>query len=431
MVDAKVPPPITTPDQPSANDVPAGPLTAREAARIALRLQPSILAARGQFLTAEGNAIQTGSALLPQVDLGAGYYNARVTGGLGGPVGSPAAGAVPAYTFSTSVGVSQLLFDFGMTRNLVRQDRALAEAASADLDRASLTAVDNVENAFYNLANDARRVLVAEADVVNRQRQLDLARARFSSGLGTPIDVVTAEASKSQSVVALLTARDQENQDRVTLLQQIGLNPLTPLDASQEDEPPIIASDPRELISTGVNRRPEVRSALKTVDAYRFGLSAAKATDLPRLVGTVGGGFGAGNPGGGPIGDSVALGIGLQFPVIDGGRRRGAIVSANGQLTTAQANLRTAVLQVQSDVASAYLSLRAAEQRVVAAETAVVNAQEGVRIAEGRYANGLGLFQDITTAQDQLITALDAATDARNSLNLARVKLRYATGAIL
>ena len=411
--------------------MPVGPLNAREAARLALRLQPSILAARGEVLNAQGIAIQTQSALLPQVNLATGYFNSRVTGGLGAPTGATAGGAAPGFPLSTSVGVSQLLFDFGQTRNFVRQDRALADAAGADLDRSALTAVNNVEIAFYNLANDARRVAVDEADVLNRQRQLDLARARFTGGLGTPIDVVTAEASKSIAVTSLVQARDQENQDRVTLLQLIGLNPFTPLDASQEDEPPVATGDPRALIATGVKRRPEVRAATRTVDAYRFGLSAAKATDLPRVVGTVGGGFGTTNLGGGPIGDTVAVGIGIEFPILDGGRRRGAVTSATGQLTTAQANLRTAVLQVQADVASAYLGLLASEQRVVVAQTAVTNAQEGVRIAEGRYANGLGLFQDITTAEDQLITALDAATDARNALNLARVRLRYATGALL
>ena len=429
VVDAKVPPPIATPTQPT-NDVPTGPLSAREAARIALRLQPTIQAARGQARTAEGGAIQTGSALLPQVGIGAGYYNARINGGLGSPVGTVAPGAA-GVPLSTTVSVSQLLFDFGYTRNLVRQDRALAQAADAGLDRAALTAVKDVENAFYNLANDARLVAVSEADVENRQRQLNLARARFTSGIGTPIDVVTAETSKSQAVVSLIAARDAENQDRIVLLGLIGLNPLTPLDASQEDEPAVAANDPRELISIGVQRRPEIRAAVRTVVAYKYGVDAAKATDLPRIVGTLGGGLAAGSLGGGSIGDTTAIGIGLQFPIFDGGRRRGAIIAANGQLTTAQANLRSAVLQVQSDVASAYLGLLASEQRVVAAGTGVANAQEGVRIAEGRYANGLGLFLDITTAEAQLITALTAATDARNALNLARLKLRYATGSIL
>ncbi len=428
-VDPQVPPPVVLPVDPNA-DVPPGPLTAQEAGRIALRLQPSILSARGALQTARGTAQITASDLNPQATAGAGYTNQGIASGLGGPSGAGAPGASALFPLSASLGVSQLLFDFNQTRNLVRRDRALADAVRADLDLASLNALNDVEGAFYTLANDRRLVLVAEADVVNRQRQLELARARLGSGLGLPIDLATAESSKAAAIQALVQARNTENQDRVGLLQLMGVNPFTPLEASQLDEPPVDDADPRGLATTGLQRRPEVRAAALSVAAFRYGLSAARASNLPVVVGTFGGGLG-GTSFAGSYGTSIALGIGLQFPVFDGGRRRGAIRAAEGRITGAEADLRTAVLRVQSDVASAVYGLRAAEQRVVTAEAQAINSGEAVRIAEGRYANGLGLFQDITTAQSQLNAALQDQSTARSALNLARVRVRYATAQLI
>ena len=88
------------------------------------------------------------------------------------------------------------------------------------------------------------------------------------------------------------------------------------------------------------------------------------------------------------------------------------------------------MLKVKSDVAGAYLGLVSAEQRVTIAEAEVANAREGVRVAEGRYATGLGSFQDITTAQSLLVSALQDQTTVQTNLNLARVRLKYATGEI-
>lgn len=429
--DPQVPTPVVVPTDPANKDVPPGPLTAKEAAQIALKMQPSIVNARGAVETARGRTTQSAAALNPQVVANAGYDSVRSLSGQGvtptqAPTGSTTAGVSPVYAYSTALYVRQLLWDFNQTRNVVRQNRALADAALANLSRTQQDVVNNVEQAFYNYANARRLVEVNTQNLANRQRQLDLANARLRNDIGLPMDVVTAETSKSQAVLALIVSRDAEQQARVTLLNLMGVNPLTPIEISDTDEPAVAATDPKQLIADGLKNRPEVRLAQSNVNASRFGLSAAKAVNLPSLYGTLGAGT-VGNDFDNSRG-ALTIGIGVNFPLIDGGQRRGAIQSANGQLTTAQADLQTAVLRVQNDVTSAYLSLLSAEQRVTIANNEVANAREGVRIAEGRYSAGLGLFQDITTAQSLLLTALQDQVNAEATLNLARVRVKYATG---
>ena len=126
--------------------------------------------------------------------------------------------------------------------------------------------------------------------------------------------------------------------------------------------------------------------------------------------------------------NSLSLAVGVQFPIDDGGARSGAVEQARGQITAAESDLKTAVLSVRSDVVSAYLGLQSAEQRVAVVETEVANGQEGVRVAEGRYSAGLGLFQDITTAQGLLLGALTDESTVKNTLDVARTRLRHAIG---
>ena len=344
------------------------------------------------------------------------------------PTGTTSPGVSPAYPISTALGARQLLFDFNQTRNVIRQSRALTDVALANLGRTQLGVVNNVETAFYNAVNAKRLVDVAEQNLANRQRQLDLANARLRNGIGVPVDVVSAESSKSQAVLTLQTAQDTELQARYVLLQSIGVDPMTPISVAAGDEAPFPRTDPRALVTRGLERRPEVRAAFSAVSASEYGLSAAKALNLPSIyftaaAGTVGGSFGASR-------GVASIGLGLQFPLFDGGQRRGAVQAANGQIASAVADLKSASLLVRTDVTSAYVALLSAEARLPTAEAEVANAREGVRIAEGRYAEGLGLFQDITTAQSQLLTALQDRTNVQSTVNLARVRLRYSIGEI-
>ena len=241
--------------------------------------------------------------------------------------------------------------------------------------------------------------------------------------------MVTAETSKSQAVLALTVARDAELQARVTLLQLIGVNPETPITVTDVAEKPLVAGGPQTLVETALRARPEVQSAVQALKASQFGLSAARALNLPAIYAAVSAGAAGPDI---PLKDNaVALGVGVQFPLYDGGARSGAVQQAKGQIKTAQSDLQTALLSVRSDVISAYLGLASAEQRVAVVETEVANAQEGVRVAEGRYAAGLGLFQDITTAQSLLLSARTDQSTVQSNLDLARTRLRHAIGQML
>ncbi len=435
VVDPAVPPEVTVPAPDAVNsDVSNAPLTADEAARIALRLQPSLGDAVGAIQTARGRTKEAQAAQNPQVIVGAGYdalgniSNNGVTISQA-PTGTTTAGVSPAFKYSSAIALRQLLYDFNQTRNQVRQNRSLAEAAEANLTRAQLDLIQTVKDAFYNYANAQRLADVNEQNVANRQRQLDLANARLKNGIGLPSDVVTAETSKAQAVLALNQARDASEQARVTLLDAMGVDPLTPIVPADVSEAPLAAGDVKALVQQGLKSRPEVLAAKRSLAASQYGLNAAKSLNLPSVYATVAAGS-AGNEF--PLRNNASsIGVGLQFPLIDGGQRSGAVQAARGQITAAQADLQSAVLTVRSQVTSAYLELESAEQRVTVADAEVANGREGVRIAEGRYSAGLGSFLDVTTAQALLLTALTDQTTVRNALDLARANLRHAIGETL
>src|SRR5687767_11235604 len=115
--DVRIPPPVIVPPPPGVAG--AQPLSEQEAVAIAMQRHNSLIVARAGVDAAAGRTQQARSALMPQFGLNAGINEQRQL--RGNAQGSP-------NRFSAGVSVDQLLFDFGRTRNQVRQQSTLEEA---------------------------------------------------------------------------------------------------------------------------------------------------------------------------------------------------------------------------------------------------------------------------------------------------------------
>lgn len=425
--DIKIPTPLTIPPPPSqAPEVQNRPITADEASRIALRYQPNITAARAGVSAAQGRTQQVRSGLLPGVGVSAGYTNLQTLAGSSSGSGS---GSNTGSGITSSITIRQLLFDFNHTRDLVRQTSLLEQVALSNLTRVQYDIVFQVKQAFYQYTQSTELLRVNEANVANRQAQLALARARLNSGLGLPSDVITAETALDEAVTNLVTARNNETLARINLALLMGIDPRTPLVAAPSSEPILNTDDVQSMVNQALRQRPEVRQANAQIISSRYGISAAKTTSAPSIgvsagLGSRGDQFFPGN-------DTLNVGVTLQFTPFDAGLTAGRVREARANLETAQAQLASVQLTVVSDVSQSYTNLRNAEKRLVAANTEVTNAEEGVRIAEGRFRSGLGLFLDIINAQSALFTARTNQATARSSVDQSRAALSRALGAPL
>jgi outer membrane protein len=413
---APLPPAVTLPAPPNRPaDVPNRPLTAAEAAMIALRYQSTIAEAQANVTIAQGVTQATRSALYPSLSISAGYNNESGNTIFGGTSG-------PGYQVTPSL--HQLVFDFNHTRELVRQAAAEQRATVADLTAARSNLIFQVKQDFYAYAQAERLVAVNEANVRNAQSQLALAQARLNVGVGLPSDVVTAETAVQEAIFALNTAQNNASLAEVNLALLMGIDPRTPIVAADTGEPPMGANDVQGLVNEAMQRRPEIIAAREIVSAAQHGVSAAKTGNAPSLALTAeyveqGASPALGN-------NTLIVGVGLQFTPFDSGLTAGRVKQAKGTLTSTQAQLNATILSVVSDVSQAYLNIKNAKQGVVTAQAEKANAEEEVRLAEGRYRAGLGVFLDIITAQTALVTANTNLVNAQTAVDQARAALAHA-----
>ena len=149
-----LPPRVELPPPPGAAQIPDRPITANEAALIALRNQPDITIARSGIEAARGPASRRGPACFLPLASEIGYSRSETLsgsggGGGGGTVGGGGGSVITTPGYQTSVNLRQLLFDFGRTRNQVREAEAQLNASVANLTRMQSDLVQLVKQAFH------------------------------------------------------------------------------------------------------------------------------------------------------------------------------------------------------------------------------------------------------------------------------------------
>ncbi len=421
-----MPAPATKPEE-----LGAAPLTADEAVRIALRYQGTVAQARTQIDAAAGRTQATGAATMPRLSLTAGYQDtlyssissslAGATGASGALTGNNTAFQLSGY--SANVTLSQLLFDFGHTRDLVRQSRALEEAAAYGFTRAQTDLTFSVKEAFYLAIQQEKLVEVNENNVKNRQAQLAQAESRFNAGLGLPADVVRAQTAVSTAIFNLSQAQTNSGLARLNLNNLMGIDPRTPLQLKDDPEQGPATDKPEELFDLALLHRPELAQARAQLQAARYGLDAANTTSAPRLTAALVYGLR-----GDPFFNSLGIQVGFNFDIYDGGLQAGRVREAEANRESAQAGLDVAAQTVLTEVGRAYLNLKTAAERIRSAEQAEASAAETLRLATGRYQVGLGIFLDVLDAQAALLTAQTDRVNAYLQSDVARAALNRAIG---
>jgi len=428
-----VPPLIELPAPPeSLPDVPNKPLTAGEAARIALTHQADVTIAHSNLAGAQARTLEARSGERPSIGVAAGYSSVNAPSSGSGGGGSQAfiganGGSTAAYNgYQITASVRQLLFDFNHTRAVVRRAMEQENAAAAALTRVEADLVLQVKMAFFIGVQNARLVTVLEKNLENQKTHLLLARERFNAGVGLPSDVVRAETAVSDAVFNLTQARSNTAISRVNLAVYMGIDPRTPLQFSEESEPDVESGDANALFDLALRNRPEIKEVAAALKASESSLKAARTSNAPTVSGSVGW-LGRDNtfP---PATGALSTGVTMQWSPFDGGLTPGLVHEAAAARSGAEAQLEKTRQDVLSDVARAYLVLQTARQRLDTAEAEVSNAQEALRLIEGRYQAGVGLMLEVLDAQNALLTARTNRVNAQSALDQANAALARAIG---
>jgi outer membrane protein len=306
--------------------------------------------------------------------------------------------------------------------------RATEDAAAASEQTTTLQLVLGVRRAYFTARAQGELVRVASETLANQDKHLTQIRGLVQAGMRPDIDLARARTDVANAQVALITAQNGVLLAKAQLDQFMGAPATSPYELADEELPPVPGEDGavEPLYQTALDRRPEVLSLARSHRAQEATVASLRGSYGPALAAN--GGTSVGTTSLDHLVPNWFVGATLTWPFLQGGFTRGQVHEANAVLANLEAQMDALKLQVHVDVEQTQLLVRAAKASAVAAHEAEVNAAEQLRLAEGRYAAGLGNAIELSDAQVAFTNAAAQAVQARYSVATARAQLAGALG---
>ena len=372
--------------------------------------------------TAEANLGSRRGAYYPEVDV-----NASLGRTFAGTASNPAS-----TTFTPSVALSYLLFDFGGRAATVEEARQTLIAADFEHNQTLQNVVLAAEENYFQYL-DAKALLGAQAGTIKeRKAELDTAQARHDAGLATIADVLQARTALSQAQLTYETIEGNLRTIEGTLATTMGLPATSHFDFGELPATVATAETTQAvdaLIAQATVDRPALAAARADAERARAHIEEVRSAYLPSVTvnSTAGRTFFLA-PGSASSANSFSAGLGMRFPLFTGFRNVYDVRAARLQAELAQEDVRDLTQQIGLQVWSSYYAVQTAKQRITTSRDLLASAQESANVAAARYREGVGTIVDVLTAQSSLETARAQEVQARADYLLALAELAHATG---
>lgn len=260
-------------------------------------------------------------------------------------------------------------------------------ATQADAEAVRQLLFEEVAGTYIDYRLRETLVAVADRTLAAQEGTLRLTRDRFDFGMASDLDVQRMTALVSQTRAQRTVARAAADADRIRLSYLIATTPqdmatrLRDKVAIPTAEPISVLLSPADVLA----RRPDVAAAADRYAAAAARRDEAAALRLPSL--TLSGLVGLGNDDLGGIfdggADFASIAANLAMPLLDFGRRKAQLESADSVLRQAalayEATVRQALQETQTGVV-AYLQGQVRERDLAQAADAARKAEELSRL---------------------------------------------------
>ena len=407
-------------------------ITRTDAERLALKNNPRITASQLLALASGQVTRETRSGLLPQISGAMTAEKAEDGSRIGASAGALTDSRL--YTHAGTGGsLSQLITDFGHTRDLVATSK-LQEKAQ---DQTALATEQDVllatDQAYYRLLNAQSLLDVAKATVAARGDVQNLTSALTRSALKSDLDLNVASADLSQAQLLQLDAEDEVASSSAALAAVLAMPADTVYQAVEDPEsappPPPSPDSSAALNAVAQAQRPDLQALRFDAAADQKFARAQQLQHLPTISALAIGGISPVSPDGVFVPHWYAAGgVNLTLPLFTGFRIDAQAQEARLRQKAAEKQAQDLSDTIARDVRIAILNAQTAFRRIAVADQFRKQTAQAFSLAQTRYKLGLSSIVELSQAQLQSTQAAVAAVNARYDYLLSLRSLDYARG---
>jgi outer membrane protein, multidrug efflux system len=383
-----------------------------------------IIAAAARVQQADARARQAGAAILPSVDLNGNAT--EFTGRSGGTSGHE-------LDWAGLLSASYEVDFWGKNRAAARSAKARADVIRDDMATVRMTSLAGLANTYFQLQSVRERLELAQLNVDNAEKLLDVVQARYEGGSMNATELAAQRAVVASAKLPISELQQQELEALNALALLVGAMPegfeVQRQTLTDIKEPTMEAGLPMELLQ----RRPDVIAAEDNLVAAHADLAVARAALFPALNLSVTGGVQ--NPaiqagvltlaGTGP---ALNFSGALVQSIFDAGQRRAAIREARAHEEELLANYHNAIVSALADVENALGQRQHLDAQRQAQQDNLAQSGRAFEAAQLRYQAGSGQFLVVLDTEHMLYAARDQFSQYRLKRLQALLGLSKALG---
>lgn len=418
-------------------------LTLQEAIAIGRQNSRIIQLARASTQQAEARLGEAESALLPNLQLVAGYQ--RLQDGTFRLYGIDLPGLTPpsvvADNVTLRVGVQQPLFTGFRLQNQARAAEHRADAAVLE-EKTTMQDVElAIASGYWSLYQMLQNEEAVNENVTRLRSYREDTQRLVEAGLATRNDALKVGVQLQSALVAQIDARNDVALARMQLNNVMGRPLSTPVIPVTEPRDTSAADSLMALVALGQDsvlarrahlQRSDLQASAALAEAARSSASAARGAYWPQIQLYANYAYLHPNQRYQPVIPeflgSWDVGVNLSFELWSWGRTTHQAEQADAGVRLAEESLAQLRDEVTLDVHRAALTLRRSQEKLGVAELGLEQAEESRRMASDRYKNGLATSTDLLDAEAALVQARANMTGAQVEYALAKSRLERAMG---
>lgn len=364
----------------------------------------------------------------PSLGLQGGWTKARSSGALG-DVSMP---ATTADYFSLGLNMSWEIDVFGKISAKASQQKALYNATRAEYAATMVTLCANIAKAYVNLRVWQAEWQVAVEHIASQEKIVKITEARHEAGLASMLDVTQARIVYYSTQASMPTLRTSI---RTTINSIALLLGVYPRDINDLLEPPRPLPDHRQIVPVGVpaellRRRPDIVESEYELASYAAALGIAKRDFLPTLSLNGAIGTSAHNAGDLFFRNSLTYSIAptLTWTLFDGMSRRANMASARQQMEIGIESYNNTVMTAVEEADNAITTYAGTLRNLDILEEVVTQSRKSLDLSLDLYKRGLSPFNNVVTAQMNLLEYQNSVVTAGGNALTALITLYEALG---
>lgn len=316
--------------------------------------------------------------------------------------------------------------------NALKEGRVAARyglnSADMELENSLQTIRQTATNYYYNVLRCRNQIEVDEDNVRTLNEHLNNVNAQFRAGTVAKADVLSSQVRLANAQQSLVTAQNDYDVAVATLSNYLLLPADTIIRAQDQLTYQPYNLSLQNCTAFALENRPDVAAADYEVKQAESNVRSAKSGYRPTVTASATKGLNGKRPFSDSYSDSWTAGISANWNIFDNGVTSARVESAKASLAAAEESAAEVREMVQLEVQSAYLTLHAAEKNISTTQLAIASAEEDFKIAQVRYAAGVGTNLDVMDASDKLTQAKNNYYTALYTYNTAKASLNKAMG---